>query len=321
MSRLRGAREALPRVSSGHRGPSVDSVASTPRGRAGPLRVLAEVLARPSVVPPEPGVYGRHFDTSPHPDLPARTLLYVGIAPRRMTTRTSAQQLRTRVRYHYRGNAEGSTPTSPPCGPEPARWPENSPSHTELRGPRGRHSSRVAAFSGLGEPRKCRPPMARATSAASSRRRAGPGRTGRASRTGGGAGRVVDDRGGDQVGERLAPLGRPTRLRTPWPGRAATAPSRPRPGRARSCVLAEPSAEGGEPHRGRILPDLGGHLRQYAFRGRPAGEHRPPRPLNGQLMAGRGSDPSHAAPFLITQGHPMGRQSVQMMPTVARARR
>ncbi|MEV6500759.1 GIY-YIG nuclease family protein [Streptomyces prunicolor] len=36
-------------------------------------------------------------------------MLYVGIAPRYMANRTSTQNLRKRVRYHYRGNAAGST--------------------------------------------------------------------------------------------------------------------------------------------------------------------------------------------------------------------
>ncbi|MFF0310594.1 GIY-YIG nuclease family protein [Streptosporangium sp. NPDC004379] len=69
----------------------------------------AEVLTRPCPVPAVPGLYGWHFERSPHPRLPAGRLLYVGIAPRRMATRTSKQNLRTRVRYHFRGNAEGST--------------------------------------------------------------------------------------------------------------------------------------------------------------------------------------------------------------------
>ena len=68
-----------------------------------------EVLARPSPVPASPGVYGWHFDESPFPGLPAGQLLYVGIAPRHMATRTSTQNLRKRVRYHFRGNAAGST--------------------------------------------------------------------------------------------------------------------------------------------------------------------------------------------------------------------
>ncbi len=68
-----------------------------------------ELLSRPSPIPAAPGVYGWHFDRSPDPQLPAGRLLYVGIAPRRMANRASRQNLRTRIRYHYRGNAEGST--------------------------------------------------------------------------------------------------------------------------------------------------------------------------------------------------------------------
>ena len=43
-----------------------------------------------------------------HDDL---TLLYVGISPKRPPKegQSSRQTLRTRIRYHYRGNAEGST--------------------------------------------------------------------------------------------------------------------------------------------------------------------------------------------------------------------
>lgn len=68
-----------------------------------------EVLVRPSPVPAAAGVYGWHFTQPPHPDLEAGRLLYVGIAPRYMANRTSTQNLRKRVRYHYRGNAAGST--------------------------------------------------------------------------------------------------------------------------------------------------------------------------------------------------------------------
>ncbi|MEO3861420.1 GIY-YIG nuclease family protein [Acrocarpospora sp. B8E8] len=35
--------------------------------------------------------------------------MYAGIAPRRLATRTSRQNLRSRVRYHFRGDAEGCT--------------------------------------------------------------------------------------------------------------------------------------------------------------------------------------------------------------------
>ncbi|WP_428981574.1 GIY-YIG nuclease family protein [Nonomuraea composti] len=69
----------------------------------------ADVLTRPSPVPNTGGIYGWYFTRPPHPSLPADRLLYVGIAPRRMLTRPSKQNLRSRVRYHFRGNAEGST--------------------------------------------------------------------------------------------------------------------------------------------------------------------------------------------------------------------
>ncbi|GAA3479141.1 GIY-YIG nuclease family protein [Streptomyces yanii] len=68
-----------------------------------------EVLMRPSPVPAAAGVYGWHFKEAPHADLAVGSLLYVGIAPRHMANRTSTQNLRKRVRYHYRGNAAGST--------------------------------------------------------------------------------------------------------------------------------------------------------------------------------------------------------------------
>jgi hypothetical protein len=75
----------------------------------GKLWQAADVLTRPSPIPAAPGVYGWHFEQAPDPGLPAGRLLYVGIAPRRMATRESTQNLRTRIRYHFRGNAEGST--------------------------------------------------------------------------------------------------------------------------------------------------------------------------------------------------------------------
>jgi len=76
-----------------------------------PIRLWSapEVLERPSPVPGTAGVYGWHFKQPPHADLEAGRLLYVGIAPRYMANRTSTQNLRKRVRYHYRGNAAGST--------------------------------------------------------------------------------------------------------------------------------------------------------------------------------------------------------------------
>src|SRR6516162_5412092 len=79
----------------------------------------SEVLSRPSPVPAVPGVYAWYFRELP-PGVPGvgchsvdgLHLLYVGISPRRPPengARASRQQLRKRVRYHYRGNAEGST--------------------------------------------------------------------------------------------------------------------------------------------------------------------------------------------------------------------
>lgn len=68
-----------------------------------------EVLARPGPVPSAAGVYGWYFDAAPSPGLPVNRPLYVGIAPRRTANRASSQNLRTRVRYHFRGNAYGST--------------------------------------------------------------------------------------------------------------------------------------------------------------------------------------------------------------------
>ncbi|MEU1491476.1 GIY-YIG nuclease family protein [Streptomyces sp. NPDC005776] len=60
-------------------------------------------------MPAAAGVYGWYFEKAPSTDLAAGRLLYVGIAPRHMANRTSTQNLRKRVRYHYRGNAAGST--------------------------------------------------------------------------------------------------------------------------------------------------------------------------------------------------------------------
>lgn len=75
-------------------------------GRLGTRR---EVLERPSPVPAVAGIYGWHFVTAPANQLDSNRLLYVGIAPRHMSNRNSSQSLRTRIRYHFRGNAAGST--------------------------------------------------------------------------------------------------------------------------------------------------------------------------------------------------------------------
>jgi hypothetical protein len=78
-----------------------------------------EVLAKKCPVPAKSGVYGWYFaDIPPHVPVDncikykKRFLLYVGISPGRPprnTDRPSRQNLRKRIRYHYRGNARGST--------------------------------------------------------------------------------------------------------------------------------------------------------------------------------------------------------------------
>ena len=78
-----------------------------------------EVLARPSPIPAEAGVYGWWFRQLPplvqadgccH--LQGLALLYVGISPKqppRNGRPASSENLRKRLDYHYTGNAEGST--------------------------------------------------------------------------------------------------------------------------------------------------------------------------------------------------------------------
>ena len=71
------------------------------------------VLSKPSPIPTERGLYAWFFKEIPgitptdgcivKDDL---TLLYVGISPK---NETSKENLRKRITYHYRGNAEGST--------------------------------------------------------------------------------------------------------------------------------------------------------------------------------------------------------------------
>ena len=77
------------------------------------LWTRSEVLVRDCPVPREPGVYAWYFREIP-PGVPTTdcrqalgaTLLYVGISPKKPP---SGQDLRRRIRYHYCGNAEGST--------------------------------------------------------------------------------------------------------------------------------------------------------------------------------------------------------------------
>lgn len=78
-----------------------------------------EVLGRPSPVPPEPGVYAWYFRERPCDAIDLTDchsaqglhLLYVGISPKRpaLSGKASRQNLRKRIRQHYRGNASGST--------------------------------------------------------------------------------------------------------------------------------------------------------------------------------------------------------------------
>ena len=78
-----------------------------------------EVLARPCPVPAVPGVYGWYFreippgiDASKCIEYKGLRLLYVGISPKQPPKKgkpPSGQTLRSRITYHYRGNAEGST--------------------------------------------------------------------------------------------------------------------------------------------------------------------------------------------------------------------
>jgi hypothetical protein len=78
-----------------------------------------EVLCSPCPVPKSPGVYGWWFrrtpgtmDTSRCETRDGLTLLYTGISPTRPPMNgkpPSTQSLFHRIRYHYTGNAEGST--------------------------------------------------------------------------------------------------------------------------------------------------------------------------------------------------------------------
>lgn len=77
-----------------------------------------QVLVNPSPVPKTSGVYAWYFKDIPPPvptedcvEYNGMRLLYVGISPKKpsRTSKPSTQSLWHRIRYHYRGNAEGST--------------------------------------------------------------------------------------------------------------------------------------------------------------------------------------------------------------------
>jgi GIY-YIG catalytic domain-containing protein len=83
------------------------------RLREQPLYAWVDLASNPMLPPKKSGVYAWFFD-----DVPAgvptngcvrrggRVLLYVGISP---VSETSGANLHTRIRYHFLGNAEGST--------------------------------------------------------------------------------------------------------------------------------------------------------------------------------------------------------------------
>jgi hypothetical protein len=82
----------------------------------GRLFSRAEVLIRPSPVPAVNGLYAWYFRDVPVVvptngclTFDGKTLLYLGIAPDRANKPNSRASLLSRIRYHYRGNAEGST--------------------------------------------------------------------------------------------------------------------------------------------------------------------------------------------------------------------
>ncbi len=99
--------------------PDAEHVPVHPLLRPAKLFTREEVLARACPVPAESGVYAWYFDRPPGPaplhgihSVDGWSLLYVGIsprAPRPEGTWSSRQSLRSRLRYHFRGNAYGST--------------------------------------------------------------------------------------------------------------------------------------------------------------------------------------------------------------------
>jgi hypothetical protein len=99
----------------------LDDIDVTLISLAAPERLWSrsECLARPSPVPASPGLYGWYFkELPPYVDgigcinRHGCTLLYVGIAPSRPLGNNglpSTSSLRSRIRMHYAGSAEGST--------------------------------------------------------------------------------------------------------------------------------------------------------------------------------------------------------------------
>jgi len=84
------------------------------------LACRQEVIGRSSIVPAEPGIYAWYFKQPPSPKIQLEKcwqwkgcyLLYIGISPKEPPKNgkpPSSQNLRKRIGYHMRGNAEGST--------------------------------------------------------------------------------------------------------------------------------------------------------------------------------------------------------------------
>jgi hypothetical protein len=80
------------------------------------LHSRAEVLDLTCPVPATDGLYAWYFSNVPQAvptegclTADGKTLLYIGIAPDKASKPNSRQSLLHRIRYHYRGNAEGST--------------------------------------------------------------------------------------------------------------------------------------------------------------------------------------------------------------------
>lgn len=87
---------------------------------AAPTYTRDQVLAKDCPVPALPGVYGWWFDKFPANNIDTAgcykrdgmTLLYAGISPSKPPANgknPSRQNIRRRIRYHYNGNAYGST--------------------------------------------------------------------------------------------------------------------------------------------------------------------------------------------------------------------
>jgi hypothetical protein len=73
-------------------------------------------LSSNSPLPRASGLYVWLFREAPPPvstetciEWQAAKLLYIGISPNKLSKPQSTQSLRSRIQYHYRGNAEGST--------------------------------------------------------------------------------------------------------------------------------------------------------------------------------------------------------------------